>query len=370
MGSVASNRSLIRQIRRCSRIAFRLHYTLSIFRVLSLNTNPKQYLMKKRHLVFFSASLFVITLSCKNASVKIAEKIGSAASGMSRSDDELQFRNELIGIFNDVQSDVREWRNKYAEYIDLEKGPAENILKSNIQDYLWPFLDSDMGSLERKLKPIAEKAAGSKDELYQQAAVYTGSIQKLAETMHVTREYYRDGKYKEDKLAKAKELHPQVVTSFEAYFAAEKALETVLDKMEQEELTAMLEKSKGKNPVQYKALSLQRTAKEMLNAADFSTGVVDTAKLRAAALVFEADAKELQALLDKMPDDPAKSTHKINVESFLRQCGELLSATRKLNRELDAPHKDKYTRDQVRESFLNNYNSLTNYFGSMANLDF
>lgn len=326
--------------------------------------------MKIRHLVFFSASLFVITLSCKNASVKLAEKIGSAASGISRSDDAVQFRNEVIDVFNDVQSDVREWRNKYAEYIDLEKGPAENLLKSNIQDYLWPFLDSDMGSLDRKLKPVAEKAAGSKDALYQASANYIGSIQKLGETMRAAREYYRDGKYKEDKLAKGKELHPQVVKAFEVYFDAEKGLETVLDKMEQEELTVLLEKAKGKYPVQYKALSLQKTAKEMLNAADFSSGVVDTAALRAAAVLFENDSKELQKLLDKLPNDPALSTHKINVESFLRQCGELLSATRKLNRELATPHKEKYYRDQAREAFLNNYNSLTNYFGSMANLEF
>jgi len=326
--------------------------------------------MKKRHLVFLSASLFVITLSCKNASVKLAEKIGSAASGISNSDDAVQFRNEVIDVFNDVQSDVREWRNKYAEYIDLEKGPAENLLKSNIQDYLWPFLDSDMGSLDRKLKPIAEKAAGSKDALYQTSAAYIQSIQKLGETMRTAREYYRDGKYKEDRLAKGKELHPQVVKAFEVYFEAEKGLETVLDKMEQEELTALQGKAKGKYPVQYKALSLKKTAKEMLNAADFSAGVVDTATLRAAAVLFENDAKQLQELLDKLPNDPALSTHKINVESFLRQCGELLSATRKLNRELEAPHKEKYYRDQAREAFLNNYNSLTNYFGSMANLEF
>lgn len=326
--------------------------------------------MKKRHFFFFSASLFVFTLSCKNASVKLAEKIGSAASGISNSDDAVQFRNEVIDVFNDVQSDVREWRNKYAEYIDLEKGPAENLLKSNIQDYLWPFLDSDMGSLDRKLKPIAEKAAGSKDALYQTSAAYIQSVQKLGETMRTAREYYRDGKYKEDRLAKGKELHPQVVKAFEAYFEAEKALETILDKMEQEELVTLLEKSKDKYPFQYKALSLQKTAKEMLNAADFSGGVVDTAKLKAAAVVFEGSAKELQALLDKLPNDPAKSTHKINVESYLRQCGEFLSATRKLNRELASPHKEKYYRDQVREAFLNNYNSLTNYFGSMANLEF
>ena len=326
--------------------------------------------MKKRHLVFLSASLFVITLSCKNASVKLAEKIGSAASEISNSDDAVQFRNEVIDVFNDVQSDVREWRNKYAEYIDLEKGPAENLLKSNIQDYLWPFLDSDMGSLDRKLKPVAEKAADSKDVLYQTSATYIVSIQKLGETMRAAREYYRDGKYKEDRLAKGKELHPQVVKAFEVYFDAEKGLETVLDKMEQEELTVLLEKAKGKYPVQYKALSLQKTAKEMLNAADFSSGVVDTAALRGAAVLFERDSKQLQELLDKLPNDPALSTHKINVESFLRQCGELLSATRKLNRELGSPHKEKYYRDQAREAFLNNYNSLTNYFGSVANLEF
>lgn len=326
--------------------------------------------MKKRHLVFFSASLFVITLSCKNASVKLAEKIGSAASGLSRSDDAIQFKNEVISVFNDVQSDVRDWRNKYAEYIDLEKGPAENLVKSNIQDYLWPFLDSDMGNLDRKLKPIAGKAAGSKDALYQTSAAYIESIQQLGETMRTARAYYRDGKYKEDRLAKGKELHPQVVKAFEAYFDAEKALETILDKMEQEELVTLLEKSKDKYPVQYKALSLQKTAKEMLNAADFSGGVVDTAKLKAAVVVFESNAKELQALLDKLPGDPANSTHKINVESYLRQCGEFLSATRKLNRELEAPHKDKYYREQARESFLNNYNSLTNYFGSMSDLEF
>ncbi len=158
----------------------------------------------------------------------------------------------------------------------------------------------------------AANAAEPHDQALEAAGTaYVQAVTALDPLLKQANDYYDQGNYKDDKLAKGKQLHPQLMAAWAAFDKADTDLrgrvQTLNDQVQLEELAA-IEKSEGKQ-ARYYELDLMIKAKAVLRAELVSDpDKPDMAKINPALEAYEA---AVQAL------DQFGSAHSGAVDSFL-----------------------------------------------------
>ncbi len=170
--------------------------------------------------------------------------------------------------------------------------------------------------------PALEQAAGS----------YSTALTKLEPLLEEANEYYTEQNYKDDAMAKGKELHPKLMEAFKAFEAADGTLRTELEKIQDEldvKRLTELEKTEGKKYA-YLSTNSMIMAKKVINlgnVADLKEIKVD--ELQKATEAFEKAVDELKAY-----DKAHKSELGVGVsiDSFIRGAGDLVTAAKELTR--------------------------------------
>lgn len=167
-------------------------------------------------------------------------------------------------------------------------------------------------------------------ELEAAASSYVDAVTKLEPLLKETDDYYTQENYKDDKMAKGKTLHPQLVAAWDAFASADQKLrngvEAVNDKQALEKLAA-IEKSDGKKARYYvEAMMIQ--AKRVLRAENADKP--DMAAITPALDEFEATIKASEEFGGGSPLDKSKigSMFTSNAKSYLTTAKQLMRRIR------------------------------------------
>ncbi len=128
------------------------------------------------------------------------------------------------------------------------------------------------------------------------ASAYADAVGKLEPLLKEADDYYTQENYKDDKMAKGKALHPQLVAAWDAFESADHRLragvEAVNDRRAVEKLAA-IEQSEGKS-ARYQVEALMIQAKRVLRAEDKEKP--DVAEVTAAINDLEGVIKDAEAM--------------------------------------------------------------------------
>jgi hypothetical protein len=142
--------------------------------------------------------------------------------------------------------------------------------------------------------------------------------------------YYERGDYKDDKMAKARQLHPKLVTAFEAFDKADNDLSQIVDQV-QEDLDrrelVRIEKEEGKKG-HWHTVNTTLLAKPVLH-----ESAKDVVKINLAALTSASDAYE--KAVDAFDAWASQNKTEANsTSSYLRAAKELVIAGKNLVRHI------------------------------------
>lgn len=325
--------------------------------------------MKRRTLSLLVISMLIFGVACKQGAGKLLNAGGKVAGALSKEDESA--RNELVDVYNEAQSEVREWEENYAKYVDFKKGPEADLVKSDVDRFLWSTYTVDAGTISNKLKPLDEKLKDADGDLKQQGEKYVAALKKLLEITEQVKTYYKQGSYKDDNLAKGNTLHPQLVQAFQTYFAAEKGVNDALTALENKELEDMITEAKDKMPIKYKALLAYKTAQQLVDANKKKGEVVDTAAILKTGAAYEKEVEDLKALVtkEKQSADATKAAALNSIESYLKGCDYLVTDSKNLTRKLTKPELQREKVEDLQISLVRDYNSLVSYFRMIPGLE-
>ncbi len=200
--------------------------------------------------------------------------------------------NKMSGNSSRMAGSVQAAEQRYLHWVDAKKGPTGK--ESHIDIYP---LDDPSKCLEgltkaKTLKPALPVLEGEGD-------AYAAALTKIAPLIKDAHEYYDQGNYKDDKYAKAKQMHPGLMAAFDEFDKADTAMRGEVDKtnrqLKEREL-AELEKTEGRK-IPYFHTDLMLLAEDIVNMAnvddDFSK--IDATKFAAKVEEFEKIYKEAGA---------------------------------------------------------------------------
>ena len=144
---------------------------------------------------------------------------------------------------NELSEQATKAAREYYEWVNIKTGPTGKE---------WPILGA------RKLKYVkscvdgvskAAKAPPHLADLEQAGAAYVTALTQLAPLLEEAAQYYEQKDYKDDGMAKGKELHPKLVAAFAAFRKADKQLNVVVDRYQRkldETALAEIERREGR----------------------------------------------------------------------------------------------------------------------------
>jgi Protein of unknown function (DUF3829) len=160
---------------------------------------------------------------------------------------------------------------------------------------------------------------------------YVTSVIALQSILKTANDYYDQGDYKDDKMAKGRELHPKLLAAFKAFDTADTILRGVVETLNDEKQTAQLaaiEAREGRGR-RYLIESLMIKAKALVRAETKSEDKkVDVARIVAAVAAYEAALKDLEEYASKNPADKIGSMFLGNAKSYLISAKELMRRLR------------------------------------------
>lgn len=165
-------------------------------------------------------------------------------------------------------------------------------------------------------------------ELEAAASAYADAVSKLAPLLKEADDYYTQENYKDDKMAKGKALHPQLVAAWDAFSVADHklrdGLEAIHDKRALQKL-AEIEKSEGRQARYYvEALMIQ--AKRVERAAQKDNP--DVAEMTAAINDYETSVKGAEPFAGSGGKGEIGSMFISNAKSFLTTSKQLMRRVR------------------------------------------
>jgi hypothetical protein len=152
--------------------------------------------------------------------------------------------------------------DRYLRWADKKTGP-KNMQKASLGLYsIYDTTDCAKGV------NTATQANPRHNALEKSGSDYVQALQTLEPLLKTADQYYSQGDFKDDKLAKGKQMHPGLVAGFDAFATADKALRSVVegvsDEVSNAELAA-IEKTEGRKS-RYLTLVLMKNAKVLVNA--------------------------------------------------------------------------------------------------------
>jgi hypothetical protein len=160
------------------------------------------------------------------------------------------------------------------------------------------------------------------------ASAYAAAVTKLEALLKEADDYYTQENYKDDKMAKGKALHPQLVAAWNAFATADKALrggvETINDRRALEKL-AEIEQKEGRK-ARYHVEALMINAKRVLRAEDAEKP--DLTAMTQALNEYETIVKATEQLPDADGRGKIGSMFIDNAKSFLTTGKQLMRRIR------------------------------------------
>lgn len=144
----------------------------------------------------------------------------TADDSANANDDALnQKLGKYIDCYNRMTSSVLRSQKRYASWVDEKTGPTGK--ERNVYGLY------QVTGVELCEKEITAGNAAKPElpELHAEAAAYQTAVAELATHINEAYRYYDQGDYKDDKWAKAKELHGLLTAGFEKFKAANEAFE-------------------------------------------------------------------------------------------------------------------------------------------------
>ena len=296
--------------------------------------------------LFFAAALALTSLfgfgGCKQLAEarKAAEALKAAASAAasqapaisSEEDQDAKLGaklGEYIGCMNGTSKRVVDSRNRYLSWIADERvGPTGK--ERNVYGLYDLNADTCFPSLDR-----AKSMPPSLPEVESAAAEYRKALEELDPLVRQANKYCDQGDYKDDKLAKGKALHPQLMNGFAKFEQVSKGFE--------DRVSAL---NDGVNARQFARLArdpsrrLQYLSQESLNEAKALIKLTDIAELKeldlqkydVAVQSYDKALTELEQYADthKAEVDKAMmfSSYRSQSRTFLKAAKELLRRKR------------------------------------------
>ena len=167
--------------------------------------------------------------------------------------------------------------------------------------------------------------------LEEAGTAFMNSLMVLTPLLKEADDYYAQGDYKDDKMAKGQQLHPKLMAAWDGFIAAngrlDDAVERINEQVQLEELAA-IEKEEGRK-TRYFALALMMKAKVLVHAeGDGAAGVFDAGKAAQAVEGYEAAIKDIEAHGASNPEEKAGSIFVGAARSFLKTGKELMRRVR------------------------------------------
>ncbi len=160
------------------------------------------------------------------------------------------------------------------------------------------------------------------------ASAYVDAVSKLEPLLKEADDYYSQENYKDDRMAKGKTLHPRLVSAWDAFAGADKALrngvETVNDKRALERL-AEIEQSEGRK-ARYYVQATMIQAKRVMRAQEAEKP--DLAAFTQALGEFEATVKAAEQVSGTDSGAKIGSMFISNSKSFLTSAKQLMRRVR------------------------------------------
>ncbi|MGN6105885.1 MAG: DUF3829 domain-containing protein [Kofleriaceae bacterium] len=244
-------------------------------------------------------SALLATAACKDSSKSPpgAPPPGSAPAGAGPSASErdadasmVKKMNAAVHCINFAAAAVKRSAGFYARAVDPATGPLPD------KSLYLQRIDAQSCTKPAKEAVALKPAVADLDAVL---GAYATKLDAAALILNEAADYYDQKRHLDDALAKGKQLHPQVMASFEDVIASERQLRDVLDKLDRARREANLAEL-AKDPAQRTEYLRERL---MLSATDLIklTEVGDLAKLDAAAFQAKLDEvdktqKELSAL--------------------------------------------------------------------------
>ncbi|MCB1214997.1 MAG: YiiG family protein [Deltaproteobacteria bacterium] len=183
----------------------------------------------KKVLPIFLSLCFLFLAACHGDNPLSSSPSSSSNQSVNSKLDSPQFTrkyNQYISFINHTHSSVYRSYENYFRWADRDKGPQADQRIGNVSPFSWQpksfedYLNQEpsFGLLDEKAKILSEKTT------------------KAHELLKEADNYYSRQDYKDDNLAKGKQLHTQLVQSLEEYETAYTAMRNEFDKLEAEVL--------------------------------------------------------------------------------------------------------------------------------------
>jgi hypothetical protein len=181
--------------------------------------------------------------------------------------------------------------------------------------------------------------------LEEAGAAFMSSLMALTPLVKEAADYYEQGDYKDDKMAKGRQLHPRLMAAWDSFLAANGRLRDAVERINEQvqlEALAQIERTEGRK-TRYFALALMIKAKALVRAegdgdagakalvraeGDGDAGAFDIARVTQALEGYEAAIKDIEAHGASNPEEKAGPIFVSAARSFLKTGKELMRRVR------------------------------------------
>lgn len=266
----------------------------------------------------------------KAAASAVAEAKGPAISSEEDKDAELGNKlGEYISCMNGTSKRVIDSRNRYLSWVQDEKvGPTGK--ERNIYGLYDINASTCLPNLDR-----AKTMPPSLPEIESAAAEYRKALDELDPLVKQADKYYDQKDYKDDKMAKGKELHPQLMNAFAKFEQVSKGFEdrvTALNDQVNARQFARLEKDPSRR-LQYLSQKSLNEAKSLIKQTDIAElKELDLQKYDVALQTYDKALTELEQYASSHKAEVDKtmmfSSYLSSSQNFLKSAKELLRRKR------------------------------------------
>jgi len=236
---------------------------------------------------------------------------------------------QYIGCINGPSKRVIDSRNRYLSWIADEKvGPTGK--ERNVYGLYDVNTDACYQALDK-----AKLASPALPDVESAADEYKKALSELEPLVKQADRYYRQSDYKDDKMAKGKQLHPQLLNAFAKFEQVNKGFEqrvTTLNDGVSERQLARLEKDSSRR-LEYLALRALSEGKALIKLVDIGElKELDLQRYDVAVQSYDKALRELEAYATSHKPEVAKvslfSSYLSDSDALLQSSKELLRRKR------------------------------------------
>jgi hypothetical protein len=280
---------------------------------------------------FLLASLFA-PFGCKRIieqAIKARQRgdEGGAASAVQSEDQALgeKLNGYIRDCLNRYSKSVHSAEERYFSWADSKKGPTGK------ERNVYGVYDISLDPEQCKAAIVKSNAAPPKKaDIEKLADAYSAALMAVVPVVNDAHKYYERGDYKDDKMAKGKQLHPRLVTAFETFDKADTELSQLVDQV-QEDLDrrelVRIEKEEGKKG-HWHTVNTTLVAKPLLH-----EGAKDVTKINLQGLTQASD--NFEKAVDAFETWSSQSKNESgSTSSYLRSAKDLVIAGKNLVRHI------------------------------------